>query len=31
MKVKAVTANSKLLEDKMHTQTESCKLNIKYF
>lgn len=29
--MKAETANSKLLEDKKHTQTESCKLNIKYF
>lgn len=31
MKVKAEIANSKLLEDKKHTQTESCKLKIKYF
>lgn len=31
MKEKAETANSELLEDKKHTQTESCKLKIKYF
>lgn len=31
MKVKSEKANSKILEDKKHTQTESCKLKIKYF